>query len=271
MDDPTSRARTAARDALEGHPWWTYRACAPADGDPATARGDRRTPVAVWLTPDRETQKDRHTREPQATALCRRCPLQAQCLAYALGDDTGPYEPWDVWGGMTAHQRGQLLKDRKRQTAPPANTGRPAHAAAAAGDGASARDRAVLCALAAHRTPHAVARACRLPVARANWHRAKLVTLLRLDPDTATRTQLLYAARRAGLLDPATPILSDRGVTAAVPSRQAAVTRSRGTQLLLPGMLHYTRTAFRQERPGAGTLHLVPAHRAGAARLAAAA
>lgn len=237
--------KDAAWHALETHRWWPYRACAPSTRRPGHSRTDPTVPLTVWQTPDRETQPARAAREHQAVDLCHRCPLREQCLAYALGDQQdGPYERWDIWGGQTAHQRNQLLKDRAR------------HTITVALDSATALDTLVLRSLAAHRSPTATAAAAGLTVTRTNWHRSRLVTQLRLDPLTATRMQLLYAARRSGLLDPRTPILTDRQTLAAVPSRQAAVTRSRGEQLPLPGMTALTNPRHTGQD---GHLRLVPA------------
>lgn len=238
----TAGEKDAAWRALETHRWWPYRACAPSTHRPGHSRTDPTVPLTVWQTPDRETQPDRAAREHLATDLCHRCPLREQCLAYALGDHHGPYERWDIWGGMTAHQRNQLLKTRTRHTLVAADT-------------STTLDLEVLRALAAHRSPTATAAAAGLTVTRTNWHRSRLVTQLRLDPHAATRMQLLYAARRTGLLDPRTPILTDRQNLAAIPSRQAAVTRSRGEQLPLPGMTTLTNP---QGAPHEPRLHLVP-------------
>lgn len=46
-----------------------------------------------------------------AVAICQRCPVQAQCLEYALAHD----ERFGIWGGTTARQRQDL---RRRQHRP---------------------------------------------------------------------------------------------------------------------------------------------------------
>jgi hypothetical protein len=210
-DDP----RVRAWKKLADDPLWPHRSCAPG-----TSTGD------VWLTPDRESQRARYDRERAAVAACNGCPMRATCLTYALGDDDGPYEEWHVWGGMTAHQRADLLTSRTADAAPPREE-----------IVLTELDTAVLRALAAHRTPGAVAEAAGMPVSRANWHRSRLVTLLHLDPKTTTRMRLIYTARLLGLLDPAAPYLADRDrLIAAVPCKQAALVRSRGIQLQLPGL-----------------------------------
>jgi len=54
----------------------------------------------------------------EAKAVCRRCPVVAECLAHALnaGEDHG------IWGGMTADERDELKRARRstsRRTPPP--------------------------------------------------------------------------------------------------------------------------------------------------------
>jgi hypothetical protein len=221
-------AQERAWAAMRGHRHWAYRACAPSPDTAGMAAGDDTVAVTVWLSQDGESQKERVRREQQATALCGRCPMVAMCLGYALGDEAGPYEPWDIWGGMTAHERSELLKERRRVAA--------AAKAPVAAEPVTVPelDLVVLRALAAHRTEQAVAAAAGMTVTRANWHRSRLVTALHLNPRTTTRMRLLYTARLTGLLDPRTPILVDRDrVIAALPHRQRDVLRSRGIQLPL--------------------------------------
>ena len=43
-----------------------------------------------------------------ALALCHLCPVEAECLAWAL--DTG--QGWGIWGGKTARERRFLLRRR---------------------------------------------------------------------------------------------------------------------------------------------------------------
>lgn len=43
-----------------------------------------------------------------ATAICRDCPVQLQCLAEALDQRV----PFGVWGGLTDRERRALLKNR---------------------------------------------------------------------------------------------------------------------------------------------------------------
>ena len=45
----------------------------------------------------------------QALRICRHCPVQAECLEFALDTD----QRWGVWGGTTEMQRAEM-KGRKR-------------------------------------------------------------------------------------------------------------------------------------------------------------
>jgi hypothetical protein len=45
----------------------------------------------------------------RAKAICRRCDVQAECLAYAL--NTG--EDYGVWGGMSADERRLILNQHR--------------------------------------------------------------------------------------------------------------------------------------------------------------
>lgn len=241
-------AQERAWAAMRAHRHWAYRACAPSPDVAGMAAADDTVAVTAWLSQDGEQQKARLVREEAATALCGRCPVRTMCLDYALGDEAGPYEPWDIWGGMTAHQRAGLLKERRRLVAIAAAP------AAAEPPAVTELDLVVLRALAAHRTEQAVAAAAGMTVTRANWHRTRLVTALHLNERTTTRMRLLYAARLAAVLDPRTVILGDRDrVIAAVPRRQGAVVRARGVQLVIPGLPDFARC-----RPAVARLRLVP-------------
>ena len=44
----------------------------------------------------------------KAVVICRHCPVIAECLAYALGNQM----EFGVWGGMTERQRQALLKQQ---------------------------------------------------------------------------------------------------------------------------------------------------------------
>jgi WhiB family transcriptional regulator, redox-sensing transcriptional regulator len=76
--------------------WWARAACASADPElffPISYSGPALRQVA------------------RAKAICARCPIQQECLRYAL--DAGSVQ--GVWGGMTEDERRLLLQRRKRQ------------------------------------------------------------------------------------------------------------------------------------------------------------
>ena len=47
-----------------------------------------------------------------AKALCRSCPVRAECLAEALDNEI----EWGVWGGLTERERRALLRKRPNVT-----------------------------------------------------------------------------------------------------------------------------------------------------------
>jgi WhiB family redox-sensing transcriptional regulator len=60
---------------------------------------------------ERKPEKDQ--REGAARALCRRCKVKDQCLAYSLQ----VAENHGIWGGLNELERKRLLRSRKTQTA----------------------------------------------------------------------------------------------------------------------------------------------------------
>jgi WhiB family redox-sensing transcriptional regulator len=46
----------------------------------------------------------------QAKDVCRRCPVQHECLAHALATE----EDWGVWGGLDRDERRQILRRTPR-------------------------------------------------------------------------------------------------------------------------------------------------------------
>lgn len=78
------------------------------------------TDLELWFgAPDdmpaelQETSADRQRREAVAKGVCGGCPFVAQCLADELQHGIG--EQWGVRGGMTAAERQDLIRARRRE------------------------------------------------------------------------------------------------------------------------------------------------------------
>ncbi len=80
---------------IESYEWQDRGACARLD-------------VGMFFSPESERGAKRTRREENAKAVCRQCPVVAQCLDHALQ----VREPYGVWGGMTAGERQRLLEAR---------------------------------------------------------------------------------------------------------------------------------------------------------------
>ena len=66
--------------------------------------------LGLFFGPDAEFVTARRDREAKAKAICARCLVRPDCLAYAL--DTG--EAHGVWGGMNEDERRVMLRQRRR-------------------------------------------------------------------------------------------------------------------------------------------------------------
>ncbi len=55
-----------------------------------------------------ERKEERERREARAKAICSVCPVQVECLEYALQIR----EPYGIWGGLTEMERRQLIAER---------------------------------------------------------------------------------------------------------------------------------------------------------------
>ena len=52
--------------------------------------------------------------QQQAIQVCRRCPVQLDCLEYALNlDESGVWNVLGIWGGLTVKERRALLRERR--------------------------------------------------------------------------------------------------------------------------------------------------------------
>src|SRR5262245_14667767 len=66
---------------------------------------------AQFFHPDGERGASRTRRELAAKAVCRTCPVRAECAAHALV----AREPYGVWGGFTEGERLRLLETNWEQ------------------------------------------------------------------------------------------------------------------------------------------------------------
>jgi WhiB family redox-sensing transcriptional regulator len=82
------------RAACRGHPRPDifYPPPARADADIKRSQSERRRRIIV----------------AEAKSVCRRCPVQEQCLEFA--DELGDYN--GIWGGRTARERGRKRDER---------------------------------------------------------------------------------------------------------------------------------------------------------------
>ncbi|MFD8626631.1 WhiB family transcriptional regulator [Streptomyces hygroscopicus] len=247
------RDSLAAREELIQHRHYRYRGCAPVPREvadfPGQALGDPALHIDAWGTVDRpdddpEPQKERVARERAAIAACGRCPVLAQCRAYANAETVGGQlaAPAGIWGGQRSLDRHRaLIARRQTDTAVPA-----ARPAAALAECRTVQKQAVLRALARETDEELVAYRAGMDVRTANWHRSLLCGLLGLDKGTASREQLLGRARELGVLPDGTRIRPDgRWPVAAAPngdgSRQRRIAPGRPEQIVLPGYQHLPR------------------------------
>ena len=241
MTRTSGAGRQAYVDWTE-HRFFRYRGCAPDPDEPRLAVGSPgvdasgravRVGVDAWLGEDRdggEPQRVREARQAAAIEVCRRCPVMVQCDAYAntLNADGRLVEPEGIRGGRTALERHKaLIKARQAQPVP---------VAAPAPDRLldTRQKRAILAALAVCWEPVEVMVAAGMPDVRtANWQRSALVRLLGL-PKTATRMQVLEAARARGRLDGIRVVADDGTVPAIPPESENVLMEVRGQVLLWP-------------------------------------
>ncbi len=62
----------------------------------------------LFFGPDGEPRAEREIREAKAKAVCAPCPVQAQCLDYALGNSI----MHGIWGGLNQEER---ARERRRR------------------------------------------------------------------------------------------------------------------------------------------------------------
>lgn len=86
-----SVSRPLFGDLLDSESWSEEAACQDIDSD-------------LFFSSDDGEQK-------QALELCRACPVQRECLRYAIDQR----EMYGIWGGMTESERRSIIRDRRRQ------------------------------------------------------------------------------------------------------------------------------------------------------------
>lgn len=69
--------------------------------------------AARFYSPDAERGARRREREAQAKRICAACPVIEKCREHALRAK----EPYGVWGGLTEHERAELLAPGSRPIA----------------------------------------------------------------------------------------------------------------------------------------------------------
>jgi hypothetical protein len=229
----TGTSRQTSYEAWTEHRFFKYRGCAPDVDDPRRAAGDPSLSLDAWLGEDRdggEPQQEREARYAAAKAVCRRCPVLAECDAFAdtVTADGKLAEPVGVRGGRTALER------HRRLIATRAREGAVVVAPSPAPDRMlrTPQKQALLRALAECWEPVEVMERADLPDVRtANWQRSQLVRLLGL-PKGATRMQLLQVAGDRGLLD-GVKVVADDGTVRAVPKETQDVLQEVQRQRLL--------------------------------------
>jgi WhiB family transcriptional regulator, redox-sensing transcriptional regulator len=78
--------------------------------DRAACRG---MDTLLFFGPDGEPRREREILEAKAKAVCASCPVQAQCLGYALGSSI----KHGIWGGLNEEERARERRRRARRPA----------------------------------------------------------------------------------------------------------------------------------------------------------
>ncbi|MFD3336082.1 hypothetical protein ACFWV1_26060 [Streptomyces sp. NPDC058700] len=237
---------TRAYRALTDHRHYAYRGCAPDPDQPTQSAADPDVPLDAWgisTVDGGQEQAERMGHQRLAIDICGRCPVLDACRTYANLEIPGGglVEPDGIWGGQRSLERHRALIARR--AAQPILT-EPAPVSIA--EARSEKKLAVLQALARETDAELVAYKAGMDLRTANWHRAALCTLLGLDKETASRTDLLQAAQRHGLLSARARIVPDgRWPVAAAPTtdgaRQRRIAPDRPVQRVIPGLPHYPR------------------------------
>nr|WP_156434437.1 WhiB family transcriptional regulator [Mycobacterium sp. IS-1590] len=84
----TQRHRHTRRPCAEDFEWQLYARC-------------RGLPTEMFFASDGERGQVRAAREERAKNVCRSCPVQRDCLRYAVTS----VQAWGVWGATTPRER----------------------------------------------------------------------------------------------------------------------------------------------------------------------
>lgn len=248
----TGTMKQTAYEAWTEHRFYRYRGCAPDPDNPGRAAGNPALSLDAWVGEDRdggEPQGEREARYAAAKAVCLRCPVLAECDAYASTVTAGGklVEQTGIRGAKTALERHKaLIKARAAQEV-------PVEALAPAPDRMlrTPQKQAVLRALAVCWEPTEVmVRAGVADVRTANWQRSALVRLLGLPKD-ASRMRLLAVAGERGLLDGVVVVADDGTVRAVPPETRDVVQEVHGQRMLWPSARSEV-TGGRSRRRGVG-------------------
>jgi len=87
--------------AMPPRPSWAWQ-------DTAACRGKD---IVLFFGPDGERQPERENRERKAKAVCASCPVQAECLNYAVSRP----EKYGTWGGLNEDERASERRRRMRR------------------------------------------------------------------------------------------------------------------------------------------------------------
>lgn len=73
---------------------------------------------ADWFHEDARGGRAVERQRSRAQQACSGCPLQAQCLAMALEFEADDGHSWGIWGGVSARDRREVLRDLAASGAP---------------------------------------------------------------------------------------------------------------------------------------------------------
>lgn len=91
-------------------PWRALAACDPG---PDASMDERQAMLAMFFIPEFTPRRERKELELAAKQVCSGCPVQLDCLEYALA----AREHEGVWGGQTEAERRQILAHRAAHVA----------------------------------------------------------------------------------------------------------------------------------------------------------